>query len=251
MNSKKSLHVSLAVTAVSLLFSYPITAQSDRYSAEAKELPPAAQAARVSITQGPELESADDNSAIIRWTSNNPGGSDEHYGVVHYGTAPTELGQTAKSHIRLNQSHSHTVFRVLVAGLKPRTTYYYTVDSMAANGRGDGVKSHVGRFTTPGPGERIVRRTISRTDLPSRRCIRRILPIIAMVITPSPHCLKVQQGRLLTRVSFRSADPSEVGRFSVGRNILCGSAVGAAAPSGPKDAVSRDIVYPGKRKIPG
>ena len=157
MNSKKSLHVSLATaaTAVSLLFSYPITAQSDRYSAEAKALPPAAQAARVSITQGPELESANDNSAIIRWTSNNPGGSDEHYGVVHYGTAPTELGQTAKSHIRLNQSHSHTGFRVLVAGLKPRTTYYYTVDSMAANGRGDGVKSHVGRFTTPGPGERI------------------------------------------------------------------------------------------------
>jgi len=29
----------------------------------------------------------------------------------------------------------------------------------------------------------------------------------------------MQQGRLLTRVSFRSADPSEVGQFSVGRNM--------------------------------
>ena len=160
------LHVKLAAAAAaaaaSLLSSYSITAQSNRYSAEAKELPPAAQAARVSITQGPELESADDSSAIIRWTSNNPGGSDEHYGVVHYGTNPKELGQTAKSHIRLNQSHSYTVFRVLVGGLAPRTTYYYTVDSMGADGRGDGVKSNVMRFTTAGPGERIAAASTSR-----------------------------------------------------------------------------------------
>jgi Purple acid Phosphatase, N-terminal domain len=103
---------------------------------------------------GPELESADDNSAIIRWRSNNPGGADEHYGVVHYGTNPKELSQTAKSHIRLNQKHSYTVFRVRVDGLAPRTTYYYTVDSMEANGSGDGVKGPVEQFTTSGPGER-------------------------------------------------------------------------------------------------
>ncbi len=162
MNSMKSLHIrrvhigpAIAAAAVSLLFSYAIAAQSNRYNAEAKEPPPAAQAARVSITQGPELESADDNSAIISWTSNNPGGSDEHYGVVHYGTNPKELGQTAKSHIRLNRSHPHTIFRVLVSGLTPRTTYYYTVDSISANGRGDAVKSTVKQFTTSRPGERI------------------------------------------------------------------------------------------------
>jgi hypothetical protein len=57
-----------------------------------------------------------------------------------------------------------------------------------------------------------------RHDPVSARVIRRILPIMAMVITPSPRCLKMQQGRLLTRVSFRSADPSQVGQFSVGRN---------------------------------
>lgn len=107
-------------------------------------------AARVWITQGPEIERADLDFAIIRWTSNNPGGSPEHYGIVHYGTDPKKLSQTAKSPIRLNLGHSHTVFRVRMVGLKPRTTYYYTVDSIEANGKSDGVKSTVKHFTTPG-----------------------------------------------------------------------------------------------------
>jgi phosphodiesterase/alkaline phosphatase D-like protein len=150
------LHLKLATAAavVSVFLSNSIAAPSDSYSAK-QELPPAPKAARVRITQGPAIEMADGNSAIIRWTSHNPGGSDEHYGVVHYGTNPKELTQTAKSHIRLNRSHSYTVFRVRVDGLAPRTTYYYTVDSMAANGRGDGVKSPVRRFTTSGTGERV------------------------------------------------------------------------------------------------
>jgi hypothetical protein len=133
-----TLHVKLATTSavVLLLLSNPI----------------AAQAAQVRITRGPELESAADTSAIIRWRSNNPGGTDEHYGVVHYGTSPKELNQTAKSHIRLNQTHSYTVFRVRVDGLAPRTTYYYTVDSMEADGRSDRVTSAVRQFTTSGPG---------------------------------------------------------------------------------------------------
>ena len=150
------LHVKLAIAtaAVSLLFSNSGGAQAGRDSAT--EQPPATRAAHVNITQGPELESAVENSAIIRWTSNNPGGTDEHYGVVRYGTNSKDLSQTAKSHIRLNRSHSYTIFRVRVDGLTPRTTYYYTVDSMGANGTGDGVKSTVGKFTTPAPGERIV-----------------------------------------------------------------------------------------------
>jgi hypothetical protein len=157
--SRNKLHLRLATAivtvaaAVSVLFPSSIAAQSNPYAA--KELPPAPKAARVRITQGPELESADDTSAIIRWKSDNPGGSDEHYGVVHYGTNPRELNQTAKSHIRLNQTHSYTDFRVRMDGLAPRTTYYYTVDSMEANGRSDGVKSAVRKFRTAGPGERI------------------------------------------------------------------------------------------------
>jgi phosphodiesterase/alkaline phosphatase D-like protein len=140
------LKLAITVATGSLLFSNSIAAQVSPYSP--KILPPAVKAAHVRITQGPELESADDNSAIVSWTSNNPGGSDEHYGVVHYGTNPKELSQTAKSHIRLNQNHSYTVFRVRVDGLSPHTTYYYTVDSMEAKGTSDGVKSTVKHFAT-------------------------------------------------------------------------------------------------------
>jgi phosphodiesterase/alkaline phosphatase D-like protein len=153
-----ALHTKPAIAAAlaSLLLSSSGAAQVNAYTAKAKAEPPAAKAPRVQIARGPELESADENSATIRWTSNNPGGSDEHYGVVHYGTSPDALNQTAKSHIRLNQKHAETIFRVDVDGLAPRTTYYYTVDSMQANGQSDGVESSVGKFTTPGPGERIM-----------------------------------------------------------------------------------------------
>jgi hypothetical protein len=144
------LEVRLAAAAGSLLFSNLIAAQVGPYAPKGV-LPPAPAATHVQITQGPELElaHADDHSAIIRWTSNNPGGSDEHFGVVHYGTNPKELNQTAKSHIRLNQNHPTTVFRVLVTGLQPKTTYYYTVDSTQATGKSDGVKSPIQHFSLP------------------------------------------------------------------------------------------------------
>jgi phosphodiesterase/alkaline phosphatase D-like protein len=144
----KRLLLRLAVTATvgGLLSSSPTVAQV---------LPPAKKAARVEITQGPALELARDDLAIIRWTTNNPGGSDDHFGLVYYGTDPKDLSQMAKSHIRLNRGHPETIFRVRVAGLKPRTTYYYRVTSEESNGKSDGVNSTVNKFTTPGPGERI------------------------------------------------------------------------------------------------
>lgn len=114
---------------------------------KAKPIPPAKRAARVQITQGPALELFRNDEAIIRWTSNNPGGTDEHFGVVTYGTSPHQLDQTAKSHIRLNQNHPYTVFRVRVGGLKPGITYYYKVDSMGGDGTDDGVQSAIYHFT--------------------------------------------------------------------------------------------------------
>ena len=96
----------------------------------------------------PALEIALDNFAIIRWTTKNPGGTDVHYGIVQYSTDPKDLRRTAKSHIRLNQSHSYTVFRVRVDGLQPHTTYYYTVDSTDSLGKSDGVTSAVQTFKT-------------------------------------------------------------------------------------------------------
>lgn len=116
--------------------------------AGAQLIPPAKRAASVQITEGPSLESAHDTWAIIRWTSNNPGGSDDHYAILHYGTDSKTLNLTAKSHIRLNQQHSHTVFRVRALDLKPHTTYYFKVDSENAKGKSDGVASPVGSFTT-------------------------------------------------------------------------------------------------------
>ena len=113
------------------------------------QLSPSTQkAANVRITEGPAIERVDPNSAIITWRSNNPGGSPQHYGVVYYGTNPGELSQTAKSATRLNPTHSYTVFRVWMPNLQSRTTYYYKVDSMEANGNSDGVQSPVKEFTT-------------------------------------------------------------------------------------------------------
>ena len=134
------LGLATTVFAANLFFANPISAQ---LIAPAKS-----NAGHVRITQGPSLELARSNWAIITWTSNNPGGTDEHLGVVHYGTNPRNLNQMAKSPIRLNQSHPDTIFRVRVLDLSPGTTYYYTVDSMQETGKSDGVKSPVEHFTT-------------------------------------------------------------------------------------------------------
>src|SRR5437867_4386709 len=136
----KALVLRLAITATvgSLLCSNPTAAQIP---------PPAKKAARVEFTKGPEVELSKSHLTIIRWTTNNPGGSDVHYGIVHYGTDPKELSQVAKNPITLNQSHPQTTFRVQMRGLEPRTTYYYTVTSMESNGKRDGVKSEVREVT--------------------------------------------------------------------------------------------------------
>ena len=134
-----------AATAGSLFFSNPMVAQVS---------PTTPKAPRVRITQGPEVELSKEFLTIIRWTTNNPGGSPEHYGIVRYGTDPKNLSQTARSPIRLNPGHPATVFRVRMDGLKLGTTYYYSVESEEANGTNDGVKSPVKQFTTPGEPQR-------------------------------------------------------------------------------------------------
>lgn len=122
----------------SILFAIPLAAQVSATVPKAE---------RLRIVQGPELESCSDYVTIIRWTTNNPGGSPVHYGVVHYGIKPNELSQTAKSPIRLNPDHPSTIFRVRVGGLQAGVTYYYTVESEESNRTSDGVKSTTKRFT--------------------------------------------------------------------------------------------------------
>jgi phosphodiesterase/alkaline phosphatase D-like protein len=135
----KKILIVLIVALTACAFFSPVHAQLTRA---------APKAARVQISEGPAVELVRNNWAIITWTSNNPGGSPEHFAVVRYGKSPTELSQTAKSHIRLNPGHSHTVFRVRVTGLEPHTTYYYSVDSEEPNGTSNGVKSPVKTFST-------------------------------------------------------------------------------------------------------
>jgi len=143
------LLLKLAITVAGSLLSSNLTV--------AQVSPTTQKAARVRITQGPEVEISKEHLTIIRWTTNNPGGSPEHYGIVRYGTDPKNLSLTAKSPIRLNPGHPSTVFRVRMAGLKPGTTYYYTVGSMESNGKDDGTKSTVKKFTTPGNPQRAAR----------------------------------------------------------------------------------------------
>jgi hypothetical protein len=139
--NKLLLKLAITAAAGSLLSSNPAAAQLN---------PTTPKAARVEITQGPEIEISKEHLTIIRWITNNPGGTPEHYGVVHYGTDPKDLSRTAKNPIVLNPAHPTAVFRVRMNDLKPGTTYYYWVSSTESNGKDNGVKSTVKKFTTPG-----------------------------------------------------------------------------------------------------
>jgi Purple acid Phosphatase, N-terminal domain len=145
--SSSLLKLTIVATVASSLVSGTVLAQLFGYSKKV---------AAVEIIAGPALELARADFAVIRWTTYNPGGPDEHFGVVHYGMDPTHLSLTGKSHIRLNRGHPETIFRVRLSGLKPLTTYYYTVASINGSGKNDGTTSTVSQFTTPSAGERVV-----------------------------------------------------------------------------------------------
>jgi Purple acid Phosphatase, N-terminal domain len=151
--NKLLLQVAIAAAFGGLIFPDSTNAQTYPPYLPSNILPPAKRSQHPEIVQGPALEFARDDFAIIRWTTTNPGGTDDHFAVIHYGTDPTKLIHTAKSPIRLNREHPQTIFRARVGSLKPRTTYYYTVTSMGSDGVSDGETSPIEQFTTPGPGE--------------------------------------------------------------------------------------------------
>lgn len=138
----KKQYMQLVLLGATILYALPMAAQVS---------PTTTKAERVRIGEGPEIESCYDYLTIIRWTTNNPGGSPVHYGVVHYGVKPNDLNQTTKSPIRLNPDHPSTVFRVRLGGLKVGATYYYTVESEESNRTNDGVKSATKQFTVNPP----------------------------------------------------------------------------------------------------
>jgi Purple acid Phosphatase, N-terminal domain len=100
------------------------------------------------LIAGPELELATDSSAIVRWTTTNPGDTDRHDGIVHYGTDALSLTQIAKSPNRRNPTKPEMIFRVRILGLSSHTTYYYRVESAGATGASDRVSSAVRTFKT-------------------------------------------------------------------------------------------------------
>jgi purple acid phosphatase-like protein len=130
------LTVAIAVVVSSLIASHPTAAQQ-RTAGKRFE--------RREIVTGPALESATQNTAIIRWTVDSGGGTKTQYGIVRYGTDPGNLDQTARSPNRW------MTYRVRIEGLTPGTTYYFTVDAAQADGIAMGLKSPVKQFTTRPP----------------------------------------------------------------------------------------------------
>jgi phosphodiesterase/alkaline phosphatase D-like protein len=136
----KPVLLTVAITVViGLIASHPTAAQQGTAGKSFE---------RREIITGPALESATQNTAIIRWTVDTGGGTRKHYGIVRYGTDPGNLDQTARSPNRWVQSRPDMIYRVRIDGLTPGTTYYYTVDASQADGVPFGLKSPVNRFTT-------------------------------------------------------------------------------------------------------
>jgi hypothetical protein len=100
------------------------------------------------IIKGPALESAKDNSAVIRWTTNTGSSLIEH-SVVLYGSDPKNLNRRAESPNRWNQNLPYLIHRLSVMNLTPGTTYYYKVESVCGDGTPLGGRSNtINRFTT-------------------------------------------------------------------------------------------------------
>jgi len=102
-----------------------------------------AKEAAVKITNGPRVEGTGADWAEIACATNSASGS-----VVHYGTDANNLSQTAQSPYVDKENASYQIHRVKVTGLKPKTTYFYVVDSGHGEGTGTEAKSQVAQFQT-------------------------------------------------------------------------------------------------------
>src|SRR5260370_40965415 len=112
-----------------LLFAIAVSVSILIFSVQtaSEERPAGKKAARMQIIKGPALESATENSAIIRWTTNTGSSLIEH-SVVHYDTEHKNLNRRAESPNRWKQSLPYMIHRVSGMNLTPGTTYYYTVE---------------------------------------------------------------------------------------------------------------------------
>jgi phosphodiesterase/alkaline phosphatase D-like protein len=139
--------VALAAIVTSLIASDP--AAAEKHSAGLRPKGMAKATPKGKIITRPVLESATNDTAIVRWTANTGGGTDTHYGIVRYGTDAKHLDRVASSPNRWNkQTAPHTTYRVRINGLAPATTYYYTVDAEQADGSVLHPTSPIDKLTT-------------------------------------------------------------------------------------------------------
>ena len=109
--------------------------------AGAAPAPPAGQDIR--ITNGPVIEEANSNAAVIAWSTDVPSNSQ-----VWYGTEKNNLTHSAEAPDSGSKTH-----RVRIVNLKPNSTYYFQVQSSQRLGnRGEAESAGVRSFKTTAPG---------------------------------------------------------------------------------------------------
>ena len=98
------------------------------------------------ITRTPSVPRIADTWAVVTWMTSSGASS-----VVHYGTDPNDLSQTAQAPYA--EGTNDTRHRVRITGLQPNTTYYFAIDSGQGQGSGTSASSDVRKFTTRSQGQ--------------------------------------------------------------------------------------------------
>lgn len=133
MKREHKTHRMLIWIALTVLAASPIVAQTSN---------------GLDITNGPIIETADQTSATIAWSTNAPSSS-----RVWYGPDKNNLTELAESGYSSGTTH-----RVQLTNLKPGTTYYFEVESAQGRAKsGEAESGGVLSFRTPASGQSPIR----------------------------------------------------------------------------------------------
>lgn len=132
----------LVTTIMFLVLSACTLAQSGNAPDELQDEP----APPVKIIRGPVVELVGDSMAQVAWSTNVNAGT-----LVHYGTDPQELNQTA------SMPWGGLTHRVVLKRLHPDTTYYFKVESAQGQDTGTRAESQQSSFKTVIEGEPPIR----------------------------------------------------------------------------------------------
>ena len=124
----KTFSAALVILAV-------LNGRSAAHAAPQQDAPSASNA--VQITHGPVVENVTDTTAVIAWSTNVNAGT-----VLHYGTDPNHLGQTA------GMPWGGLTHRVDLKDLKPDTKYYFQAESPKGQGTGSTAQAPPSTFRT-------------------------------------------------------------------------------------------------------